>query len=60
MACDGGTQNATTFLLFQKQADADCWIVTREYYYSGREQKRQKTVGEYVADLKAWLDGLKP
>ena len=44
VACDFGTQNATTFLLFQKQADADCWIVTREYYYSGREQKRQKTV----------------
>ena len=60
VACDFGTQNATVFLLFQKQADADCWIVTREYYYSGREQKRQKTVGEYVADLKAWLNGLKP
>ena len=60
VACDFGTQNATVFLLIQKQADADCWIVTREYYYSGREQKRQKTVGEYVADLKAWLNGLKP
>lgn len=60
VACDFGTQNATVFLLIQKQADADCWIVTREYYYSGREQKRQKTVGEYVTDLKAWLNGLKP
>ena len=60
VACDFGTQNATVFLLLQKQADADCWIVTREYYYSGREQKRQKTVGEYVTDLKAWLNGLKP
>ena len=60
VACDFGTQNATVFLLFQKQADADCWIVTQEYYYSGREQKRQKTVGEYVTDLKAWLNGLKP
>ena len=60
VACDFGTQNATVFLLLQKQADADCWIVAREYYYSGREQKRQKTVGEYVADLKAWLNGIKP
>ena len=60
VACDFGTQNATVFLLLQKQADTDCWIVTREYYYSGREQKQQKTVGEYVTDLKAWLNGLKP
>ena len=31
VACDFGTQNATVFLLIQKQADADCWIVTREF-----------------------------
>lgn len=55
VACDFGTQNATVFLLCQKQLGTDKWFVTREYYYSGRDQKRQKTVGEYVADLKKWL-----
>ena len=60
VACDFGTQNATVFLLFQMQSDTGTWIATREYYYSGREQKRQKTVGEYVADLKRWLNGTKP
>lgn len=60
VACDFGTQNATVFLLIQKQKDADIWFVTREYYYSGRDQKKQKTVGEYVADLKLWLKGIKP
>lgn len=60
VACDFGTQNATVFLLFRMQSDTGTWIATREYYYSGREQKRQKTVGEYVADLKRWLNGTKP
>lgn len=60
VGCDFGTQNATTFILFQRQLNTDTWIATREYYYSGRESKAQKTVGEYVADLKQWLDGLKP
>lgn len=60
VACDFGTQNATVFLLIQQKSNTNCWIVTKEYYYSGRDQKRQKTVGEYVTDLKAWLGDLKP
>lgn len=60
VACDFGTQNATVFLLCQKAAYDDTWYVTREYYYSGRDQKRQKTVGEYVADLQQWLGGIEP
>lgn len=42
VACDFGTQNATVFLLFQKQADADCWIVTREYYYSAANRSGKR------------------
>lgn len=60
VSSDFGTQNATVFLLIQKALNSDAWYVTREYYYSGRDEKRQKTVGEYVDDLKRWLGGVRP
>lgn len=31
----------------------------REYYYSGRDNGKQKTDSEYADDLKEWLDGTK-
>lgn len=58
VSCDYGTQNATVFLLWEKGTDK-IWYGTKEYYYSGREQVRQKTDEEYADDLAEWLEGTK-
>lgn len=58
VSCDYGTQNATVFLLWNKGTDKR-WYCTREYYYSGRDKKVQKTDSEYADDLKKWLGGTK-
>lgn len=58
VSCDYGTQNATVFLLWNKGRDGK-WYCVKEYYYSGRDKKKQKTDSEYVEDLKKWLDGTK-
>lgn len=50
ISIDYGTQNATVFLLWQKGKDGK-WICTKEYYYSGRDQKKQKTDKEFAEDL---------
>ena len=59
VSCDYGTQNATVFLLWCKERSGR-WMCCREYYYSGRDEERQKTDTEYADDLKQWLDGIKP
>ena len=58
VSCDYGTQNATVFLLWNKGKDGK-WYCIREYYYSGRDNGKQKTDSEYADDLKEWLDGTK-
>lgn len=58
VSCDYGTQNATVFLLWNKGKDG-VWYCTKEYYYSGRDETKQKTDSEYADDLKEWLDGIK-
>lgn len=60
VSCDYGTQNATVFLLWQRERGTERWVCRREYYYSGREQKRQKTDKEFCADLGAWLGDDRP
>lgn len=50
VSCDYGTQNATVFLLWC-QGISGKWYCTKEYYYSGRENLKQKTDEEYVNDL---------
>lgn len=60
VSSDYGTQNATVFLLWQRERGAERWVCVREYYYSGRDQKRQKTDKEFTADLRRWLDGVEP
>lgn len=60
VSCDYGTQNATVFLLWKRERGTERWVCTREYYYSGRDQKRQKTDNEFSADLGKWLDGAVP
>ena len=59
VSCDYGTQNATVFLLWTKDAGGK-WSCIREYYYSGRDEKRQKTDSEFADDLKEWLKGISP
>ena len=59
VSCDYGTQNATVFLLWCKERSGR-WVCCREYYYSGRDEERQKTDSEYADDLERWLGGIKP
>lgn len=59
VSCDYGTQNATVFLLWRKHSSGK-WFCIREYYYSGREESRQKTDAEYADDLGKWLGGIRP
>lgn len=56
VSCDYGTQNAMVFLLWEKTLDGK-WIATKEYYYSGRDKRKQKTDSEYADDLEEWLNG---
>jgi PBSX family phage terminase large subunit len=49
ISCDYGTQNATVFLLWGKYLDK--WYLVKEYYYSGRDNGKQKADDEYYDDL---------
>ena len=60
VSCDYGTQNPTVFLLWRRENNTKRWVCLREYYYSGRDSKRQKTDKEFSMDLTAWLDGIIP
>ena len=59
VSCDYGTQNATVFLIWCKALDGR-WACVREYYYSGRDTRKQKTDSEFADDLKEWLGGIIP
>ena len=52
IALDYGTMNAFAALLFAKSGAV--WYAIREYYYSGRDEQRQKTDSDYAADLDSW------
>ncbi len=56
VSCDYGTQNATVFLLWGSAGGV--WYALREYYYSGRDCDAQKTDGQYLRDLLAFVDGV--
>ena len=58
VSCDYGTQNAMVFLLWEKSYRGK-WYCTKEYYYSGRDNGKQKTDWEYADDLEKFLDGKK-
>lgn len=60
VSSDFGIQNATVFLLWRRERGSKRWICLREYYYSGRDERRQATVSELVSGLKGMLDGIKP
>ena len=54
VSCDYGTQNAMVFLLWEPRLEGG-YVATREYYYSGRDETKQKTDEQYVADLRGFL-----
>lgn len=58
ISIDYGTQNATVFLLWQKGKDG-IWYCVKEYYYSGRDNKKQKTDSEFAADLEEFAKGIR-
>ena len=58
ISVDYGTQNATVFLLWQKGKNG-IWYCTKEYYYSGRDQKKQKTDSEFADDLEKFIGNTK-
>ncbi|MCM2138912.1 PBSX family phage terminase large subunit [Vagococcus fluvialis] len=56
VSIDYGTQNATVFLLWRKGLDG-IWYCEKEYYYSGRDNKKQKTDKEFADDLEGFIKG---
>ena len=60
VSSDFGIQNATVFLLWRKIAGQQTYVCLREFYYSGREERRQKTTSELVDGLTEMLEGIKP
>lgn len=59
VSCDYGTNNPTTFGLFSLEAGTNQWYKEKEYHYSGRESKLQKTDEQYCDDLEKFIDGNK-
>ena len=49
ISMDFGTLNPTAMILWGKCGPT--WYAVREYYHSGRETKREKTVEEYYGEL---------
>ena len=55
LSVDYGTANPASFGLWGLQKGV--WYREAEYYYDSRKEGRQKTDGEYVEDLKVFLQG---
>lgn len=53
ISMDYGTMNAFAALLWAKYGAT--WYAVREYYYSGRDEGRQKTDEDYAKDIDAWV-----
>lgn len=60
ISSDFGIQNATVYLLWRKVKNKPIYVITDEWYYSGREEQKQKTVTGLVEGLKSFLGELKP
>ena len=58
VSIDYGTQNATVFILWGKYKGF--WYAVKEYYYSGREEVKQKTDNKYYEDLEEFLGDIIP
>lgn len=55
ISCDYGTVNPTSMGLWGKQQGV--WYRVKEFYYDSRARGRQKTDGEYAADLRKLAGG---
>jgi len=55
ISCDYGTVNPTSMGLWGRLGER--WYRVSEYYYDARAQGRQKTDGDYVADLRRLAGG---
>lgn len=55
VSADYGIQNATVFLLWGQTKKGGEWIVCDEWYYSGTENKKQKSVSEFADGLDAMV-----
>lgn len=53
VSIDYGTQNACVFLLWGLSHGK--WYIVEEYYYSGRDEGKQKTDSDYSKDLKKFV-----
>lgn len=60
ISADFGIQNATVFLRWQYAPDLEAWVLVNEWYYSGRDEHRQKTVAELVDGYESLTDGIEP
>ena len=58
ISIDYGTMNAFAAYLFAKINGV--WYGLREYYYSGRDEKIQKTDEQYARDLDGWIMDITP
>lgn len=56
VSMDYGIQNPTAMILWGRIGDT--WYATKEYYYSGREEKVQKTDEQYYHELEKLCDGV--
>ena len=56
MSIDYGTQNAFAALLWARFGGV--WYAEREYYYSGRDEKTQKTDEQYAEDLDGFTEDI--
>lgn len=55
ISSDFGIQNATVYLKWKKVKGHQLYVITNEWYYSGRESKRQKTVSGLVKGCKEFI-----
>lgn len=55
VSIDYGTSNPCVFLLWEK-GESGTWYLTEEYYYSGRDERKQKTDQEYIEEFAGFLN----
>ena len=60
VSADYGIQNANVWKLWRRIKGTNNWLCLRESYYSGREEKKQKTDEQLLELLLKMLDGIKP
>lgn len=56
VSIDYGTLNPTTFGMYSKDLTGQ-WYKEKEYHYSGRDTKKQKTDEEFADELEKFIDG---